>query len=266
MGVFRFGGDYYGIRGNQTSKAYGVGGSVSESGGYRVHTFTTSGSIVFSSDGPVETLIVAGGGGTGYDVGGGGGAGGMKYVLDTSVMATNYNVVVGQGGASGQSSGIRGTSGGDSSIFQITSVGGGGGGSYSVNMNGLSGGSGGGGGGSAGASGGSGTSGQGNSGGAGAPSAHGGGGGGGAGSAGANGVANVVVDGGLYISNSITGISENYCGGGYGNNDGGAVYASGNNKSNLTIGLYGFGANGTGSPNNSPYSGTNGIIIVRYPT
>jgi hypothetical protein len=64
----------------------------------------------------------------------------------------------------------------------------------------------------------------------------------------------------------ISGTREGYGGGGYGNTDGGAVYASGINYSNVTVGTYGFGANGTGSPNNSSYSGSNGCVIIRYST
>ena len=44
MGVFRFGGEYYGIRGNQKQKPAAVGGTILEVGGYKIHTFDVVGS------------------------------------------------------------------------------------------------------------------------------------------------------------------------------------------------------------------------------
>ena len=42
-----------------------TGGTETDSGGYRYHTFTSSGSLVVSTGGSVEYLVVGGGGGGG---------------------------------------------------------------------------------------------------------------------------------------------------------------------------------------------------------
>ena len=66
------------------------GGSVTTDGDYKVHTFTSSGTITFSQVGnaagsnTVEYLVVAGGGGGGSL--GGGGAGGMRTGSNFSVF------------------------------------------------------------------------------------------------------------------------------------------------------------------------------------
>ena len=78
--------------------ALGSGGTLSTTGGYRIHTFT-SGSTTFTMTypGQVEVLMVAGGGG-GAQIGGGGGAGGMIYESQASLPAGNYTINVGAGG------------------------------------------------------------------------------------------------------------------------------------------------------------------------
>jgi hypothetical protein len=51
-----------------------TGGTVTDVGGYRIHTFTSSSDFVVTQGGVVEYLIVAGGGGGGRgDNGSGGG-------------------------------------------------------------------------------------------------------------------------------------------------------------------------------------------------
>ena len=93
-----------------------TGGTIVTSGGYRYHTFTSSGSFTVSSGSKsVEYLIVAGGGGS---QGGGGGAGGYRSGTFT-VSTANYQVTVGAGGSGG------GNNGGNSSAFSVTSLGGG---------------------------------------------------------------------------------------------------------------------------------------------
>ncbi len=81
---------------------------------YRSHTFTSTGTFSVSSlgdsNGNVDYLLVAGGGGNGC-----GGAGGMRE-LSTTVSATNYSITVGAG-TSGN--------GGNSSAFGQSSTGGG---------------------------------------------------------------------------------------------------------------------------------------------
>jgi hypothetical protein len=216
----------------------------------------------------VEVLVVAGGGGTGFDVGGGGGAGGVIY--NSAYQITNaaaITVTIGAGGGSGQTLTVRGTNGNNSVFGSLTAIGGGGGGAYNsaATAPGLDGGSGGGGGNYQSAAGGNGTPGQGFNGGSSAAGTWGSGAGGGAGGPGANGIANQTVAGGAYATYAISGQSANYAGGGFGAFDSQTLRPSGQDSNGNTLGTYGFGANGTGSPNNSPYSGNQGIVIVRYP-
>jgi hypothetical protein len=132
---------------------------------YRVHTFTSGGTLVVV--GPqgiysladianmeigVEFMILAGGGGGGgannfQCAGGGGGGGGIKTGT-IGLSIGSYTVVVGTGGA-GATSGttVNGSNGGDSSAFGITANGGGGGGGSSSGATGNAGSSGGNGGG-----------------------------------------------------------------------------------------------------------------------
>lgn len=56
--------------------AYGTGGTVTTADGYRIHTFTSTGTFTCTKAGEVEYLVVAGGGGGGGAYGAGGGAGG----------------------------------------------------------------------------------------------------------------------------------------------------------------------------------------------
>ena len=110
------------VTGSSTVTAtQGTGGTVSISGGYIIHSFRTTGTSAFvpASNGSVEVLIVGGGGGGGPTLGGGGGAGGVIYIPSTNViLGTSYEVVVGDGGASG-------TNGQFSRVFGATAAGGG---------------------------------------------------------------------------------------------------------------------------------------------
>jgi hypothetical protein len=248
---------------------FAVGGTESTytSGGttYKVHTFTSSGTLTVASGvKSASMLLVAGGGGGGFDVGGGGGGGGCISTT-VSISAGVYGVVIGSGGTSAPSNNIQGGDGGNSTAFGYTAIGGGGGGSYTTAGTGRNGGSGGGAG-SYNYSGGSGTAGQGYAGGTSVNAYFGTGGGGGAGGVGANGVQNAAVNGGAPLSSSINGTATNYAGGGYGTYDGGAVYVTGYNYNNVYQGYYGYGANGTGSPNANPYNGNPGICIIAYAT
>lgn len=165
---------------------------------YKVHTFTTSGTLTVTETGNIDILAVAGGGaGHGY-VGGGGGAGGLLYQTNLPVTS-NLTITIGAGATGIQLANTldaaNSSSGGNTTVtgtgVSLTAIGGGGAGGYSDN-NGTAGGSGGGCGGeqSGGATGGAGTSGQGNRGGnnvsgrSGNPST--GAGGGGAGAVGGN--------------------------------------------------------------------------------
>ena len=140
-----------------------TGGTVTQSGDYKIHTFTGDGNFIVSSLGSgiptaeasnVDYLVVAGGGGagTGSNVdtqaaGGGGGAGGYREGKDSTassphtastvaatsgitVTATTFPISVGAGGAGGAqpgpfSSGFVGSDGSNSVFSTITSAGGG---------------------------------------------------------------------------------------------------------------------------------------------
>ncbi len=229
-----------------------TGGTVADVGGYRIHTFTTSGTFTVTNGGNVEALVV----------GGGGGAGGLVYVSSLSVIPGSYTITVGAGGAGATSNGGSAPNGGDSIFSSITAKGGGGGGNYS----GGSGATGGSGGGASGYSNpgnpGVGTSGQGNSGGyanGSATTAQTGGGGGGAGSVGSNSVQNNggYTTGGSGLAYSISGSSVMYATGGNGGGDGWGGASSGAANT-------GNGGDGAGSPN-SGSAGGSGIVIIRYP-
>jgi len=139
-----------------------TGGTVTNSGDYRIHTFNSSSNFVVSSVGNpggsgdvVDYVVVAGGGsgggcyGTG-NTGGGGGAGGYRESHSNPVsgpytaspLATptgitlstqTYPITVGAGGAAGTGPGFQGQQGANSIFSTITSSGGGGGGGGYLN-------------------------------------------------------------------------------------------------------------------------------------
>ncbi len=265
-----------------------TGGTITTSGSYRIHTFTSSGTFTVSEPIVAQYLVVAGGGSGGFGApsgneAGGGGAGGYRSSVTgemsgggssaespLSLTAGNYTVTVGGGGA-----GVFGgrNNGNNSTFHTITSTGGGAGG---ANNNGNSGGSGGGGSHPA-TNGGSGTSGQGYPGGT-PPVNSSAGGGGGAGAAGANGrhsgAGNVAAVGGIGVQSSITGTATYYAGGGGGGNPGTANYGGlgggGNgqgSQGSLTDGGNNTGGGGGGIISGSSTagaSGGSGIVIIRY--
>ena len=189
-----------------------TGGTIEDSGGYRIHAFTTSANLTISRVGAspalntIDYLVVGGGaaggrnGGALYAGGGGGGAGGA-LLSNTIVTSTGNTVItVGAGGALGAYAGWPLPSGGNTTVTFTGTPAiiayGGGGGSHSWPDHGAgfggarAGGSGGGGNTNRGFPAGAGTPGQGNPGGASSPLSFGGaggsfaGGGGGAGEAG----------------------------------------------------------------------------------
>ena len=129
-----------------------TGGTITESGNCKIHTFTGPGTFAVSSaavcapNNVVSYMVVAGGGGGGGRHGGGGGAGGFRedkspvtpYTASPldgagaiTVSATSFPITVGAGGTAGLFAPTpKGPGGqGGSSIFStITSAGGGGGG------------------------------------------------------------------------------------------------------------------------------------------
>jgi hypothetical protein len=257
------------------------------------HTFQVTN--LGSSNGKIQTFILAGGGSGGSHDGifrnpGGGGAGGLLQSTVT-VSATSYAITVGGGGA-GRSGRNRGNNGINSTGFSLTAVGGGAGAPFNSNV-GSSGGSGGGaatntfGGGTPWA-GGAGTSGQGFDGGVAyrLSDTGGGGGGGGAGAkgqdgGGGDGVAGKGGNGGAGINSSFDGISKGYAGGGgshhsvdpgtasHGGGAGGFGAANlatnrGQNGQDNTGGGSGSGA-GSGYTILNSGDGGCGIVMVRYP-
>jgi len=242
-------------------------------GEYKIHTFTSSGTLAVTGSGDVEYLVVAGGGG-GYC--GGGGAGGMRTGT-LSVSAGNKTVTVGAGGYSGQCNvnghGDNGV-GGNSVFDSITSTGGGfGGGAGGANN--TEGGSSGGAGGNYTSNGGypedSVTPNQGNNGGKSDLSvSQKSGGGGGAGQVGGN--ASDGMLGGNGLASTISGSSVIYAGGGGGSfssNNGGTSGAGGTGGGGGagSAGTANTGGGGSGMNNSARAGyGGSGIVIVRYLT
>ena len=200
-----------------------TGGTITTSGNYKIHTFTSSGTFSAEGNGVIEYLVI-----------GGGGSGG--------VYSSGSGYVSGNKGSSSQFGSI------------ITSLGGGAGTAYSSSTANRDGGSGGGGG-SSGSTGqdnmaaGSGTSGQGYNGGIGARNNSGyqGGGGGGASAVGSPPSGSSGGAGGAGLASSITGSSVTRAGGG-----GGGTMTSGGSG-----GAGGAGGGGAGNPAGS-HSGVAG--------
>ena len=255
-----------------------TGGTITNSGDYRIHTFTSSGTFAVTSAGnsfgstALEYVVVAGGGGSGRGgpVGqgagsGGGGAGGYRSsvtgensgggasaetVLTAGVQ--NYTVTIGAGGA--------GTVSGTNTTFgTITSVGGGRGGGYYA-TSGIAGGSGGGAFWNAGG-GGAGTAGQGFNGSSGGSPQYRGGGGGGAGEAG-------NTDGGAHggdgVQTSINGTATFLGGGGAGGDQPSGGQGGGGNGNQAGTVNTGGGGGGQYANNSPGMAGGSGIVIIRY--
>jgi len=251
-----------------------TGGTITTSGDFKIHTFTSSGTFTVTAPGTsdgsntVDYLVVAGGGGgAGFGGcglgGGGGGAGGYRESFPnpatggTPVTAQAYPITVGGGGGASVS--------GSNSIFSsITSAGGGRG---AVNPGaGTAGGSGGGA--SAGGAVGAGNTppvspSQGNNGGSGTGNlgitVTTGGGGGGKGGVGANSAGSGArAAGGSGQASSISASPVTYAGGGRGalNTD----TSSNNGTANEGDGGDGMGGGG----GNPAGSGGSGIVIIRY--
>jgi len=272
-----------------------TGGTITESGDYKIHTFTGPGTFCVSQagNGPatpaggpntVSYLVVAGGGNGSFA---GGGAGGFREGRDITpsytasplvapegltISATAFPITVGAGG-------------GNPSIFSsITSTGGGEGGP--LNNTGTAGGSGGGsgygpGGPQTGANGNTPpvSPPQGNNGGnTGSAPTYGGGGGGGATNTGNRGTPNNPGSGGCGATTEINASPVTYAGGGGGSGRGtsgpggpGGGGAGGNYPGNAANGTANTGGGGGGSGVSSPGgansgsgTGGSGIVIIRY--
>ncbi|MFZ3009730.1 MAG: glycine-rich domain-containing protein [Candidatus Microsaccharimonas sp.] len=273
-----------------TGSLTAVGGTVTTSGPYTIHTFTADDNFRITalassppSTATVNALVVGGGGsGGGGWQGGGGGGGGVIPADGQKVGIGAYPVVVGAGGGPGNSI-TTFNSGGNSSFNTLVALGGGAGagepsGGYTPPVHGGSGG------------GGShptqyliswGVNGQGNAGGVGiSGSPYVGGGGGGAGAVGQNASGSKGGDGGSGLASSISGSVVYYGGGGGGSFRGGTGGAGGNGGGGAaaTIGVRNFGLAGTantgggggagyGDPASGPSgAGGSGIVVISYLT
>lgn len=105
-----------------------AGGTITCCGGYKIHTFTCSGSFQVFKGGTGFQYLVIGGGGGGGQVrassvagGGGGGAGGWRCCAAVSLTSCSFPVTIGLGGATD-------TNGQPSCFYDLVSAGGGGGG------------------------------------------------------------------------------------------------------------------------------------------
>jgi hypothetical protein len=275
-----------------------TGGTITECGDYKIHTFTGPGTFCVSqvgnaptnpSGGPntVSYLVVAGGGTGGYaNTGdGGGGAGGFREGRDIgpsytasplvapaglTIAASPYSVTVGGGGSGSRNPGSN-------SVFSTITSAGGGAGANNGDRSNIDGGSGGGGRMDAGPFGGGCgnvppvSPPQGNNGGTGQPQpgAGRGGGGGGAGAAGGNISGNNGGPGGNGVSTSITGSSVARAGGGGGGNEAGSDVPGGTGGGGIGTrddgppaqdGTVNTGGGGGGDNGN----GGSGIVVIRY--
>ena len=84
------------------SSSSGTGGTVTTSGEYTIHTFTSSGMFTVAdsalTDLAVDVLVVGGGGAGGCCGGGGGGGGGVLYAASMTLPSATTTVTVGDGG------------------------------------------------------------------------------------------------------------------------------------------------------------------------
>lgn len=260
-----------------------VGGSIVDSGIYRYHIYTATGTFFTPNDRTADALIIGGGGSGGIVRAGGGGGGAVIYYRTLRFAEqTTYSITVGSGGV-----GTSQTSGGNSSVVHrdgTETAEGGGRGSPGYGSGGANGGCGGGGSGDAygggstnisssmGWHGGFGT----------ASSTYSwcGGGGGGATSNGArgdqsaprgtggNGFLLDTVTLGLSVFSGMTYVSSGGGGGSYDGTCGNASTAGGGNGSiNSTGGnatSYGSGGGGGGRDSSYGGNGYQGIVILRY--
>jgi hypothetical protein len=268
-----------------------TGGTVTEVGGYRIHTFTSNGTFTLISGGNVDYLVVAGGGSGSmgrqdyYVPGGGGGAGGMLTGSFPNLVPSSYTITVGAGGASVpyNGSGTEGNPGTDSTFHTSTAIGGGRGRLNNTTSNGDGGSGGGSGGGGVNTApakdGGSGTLNQGNDGGRSEPytsngnNNNAGGGGGGAGGSGSDATTATGGAGGNGFNSSISGSSTTYAGGGGGSGNtlgsggsggGGSGTRNSSNAISGTPNTGGGGGGGRGGGGGASGAGGSGIVIIRY--
>ncbi len=287
-----------------TYSVYATGGTITTSGVYRIHTFTSSDTFSVNTAGNVEFLIVGGGGGGCGAFCGGAGGGGIVHSSSYPLSSQIYTIIVGIGGTGGlgwqQIGNMDGANGGNSSAFNIIATGGGGGGAFwgggyggDSSDGAKAGGSGGGAahahlnmtcqtGAASNQQNFANTTAYGNSGGSAgiyAAGPYNGGGGGGAGSAGETGSSSNPGNGGAGLAFAISGSSIIYAGGGGGSSQGtgygiGGLGGGGNATATTTVAQDG-GTNLGGGGGAGGYdfatsarvggNGGSGIVIIRYP-
>jgi hypothetical protein len=243
------------------SSSRATGGTVTTSGEYTIHTFTSSGTfeVTDSTLTAVDALVVGGGAGgasgDGDDGGGGGGGGAVLSASGMIVSKRGYSVFVGDGGSGEILYATTATYGGTSEFHGLIASGGSIPSPYSDG----------------------GDSGSGKSGGSGSVvGGYSGGGGGGAGSNGADATSS-GGDGGDGVQSDITGTATFYggggggCGHGYnagqGGQGGGGDGYDGNFIYPATSGAAntgGGGGGGSGFAVENGGSGGSGVVIVRY--
>ena len=239
---------YTGTAWKSVSVVTATGGTITYTGAYTVHSFTSDGTFEITGGSVSCDVLLIGGGGAAADTqGGGGGGGGFVSYTAESLSPGTYDVGVGAGGALGEGWLAAGEKGGDSSFTGLTTAIGGGGGAAQNDSATGTGGSAGGNSSYWGVRAGY-TAGQGYDGGNGA--VNGAGGGGGAGGAGASNSGNNAGAGGSGKASSITGTSVTYAGGG----GGGSRYATGGSP-----GSGGSGGGGAGGSNGAGTQGTDGL-------
>ncbi len=242
-----------------------TGGSVTDTAGFRTHTFLASDSFVVTNPGTIEYLVVAGGGSGGGNSstrsGGGGGAGGFK-TGSIAVTAGTYAITVGAGGMALTPQTSASDGGGSSIGTLVTCSGGGAGASVSgtTAVAGRAGGSGGGG--TCAGAAGTGITGQGRNGGGSASTTSGtGGGSGAAGTA----VSAATANGGAGTASSITGTAVTYSVGG-GVRD--PSLTTGNTVDGSVIQNTGRGGAGVFKKATIRIgaNGSSGIVVIKYAT
>jgi hypothetical protein len=259
-----------------------TGGTVTEDGVWRVHTFTASGDLVVTTGGLVEYVAVGGGAGGGKASGfgaSGGGAGGEVKSGVVVVEAGTLPIVIGAGGVGGDGTTfLQGEDGEETTGLGVTAEpGAGGGGATAANLSTNLGRDGfhGGGGGALGSNwqGGTGTSGR--NGGDGfnssTQSQRAGGGGAGAGASGTNAASNTGGNGGAGVS-TWAGDFGGGGGGGVRSNLGaaGAATHGGGTGSNISAAggaaaaNTGGGGGGTASTTENGGNGAAGRFVIRY--
>jgi len=258
-----------------------TGGTITQSGGYTFHTFTSSGTFTPITTFQAQVLVVGGGGGGGGAAStSGGGGGGGALLQSVTVSAGSTAVVVGNGGAGAAGDGGEAGKGGDSSFFGVIGRGGGAGGAWSSSATQLNGGCGGGAGAYLYSLNAGGTGSQGGNGGSSAATSgqYLGAGGGGIGGAGGNTSSGTPGNGGPGATFVLGGISYTVGGGGgggvYGVTSGGGVGGIGGGGNGqgypggtATAGTANTGGGGGGDGANPPgAAGGSGIVVIAYPS